>query len=351
MDARYLAVYRIYGINSLPEDREAELLRVPALSARAFLTTQPDVHCLHMDRQTATGSAALRALVGGTDRQQFLEEAIRSLRERRGKEGVGIFLIIEAQSNFDPPDLTNRADRDDFIVCFDQGPAESFRAQLRSTVDAILTAITLAMPSNRSREIKKVGDIAYFLDSQSGKPIYTLAFRGSARATVSGGADVAWVKLAGGYSQQIASDKRMATVARLLVQSLETGSSNLRSFIAAWSALEVFTNVVFKDSYEEQWVSLLATGTPAAAKKYFQRLQDVMKDKYRLLDKFLVVASLLDEKAAEHDTGEFMRVKDVRDRFFHTMEIEESALPSQAIQALVQKYLRLHVERGTPVRP
>jgi len=67
-----------------------------------------------------------------------------------------------------------------------------------------------------------------------------------------------------------------------------------------------------------------------------------MKDKYNLFDKFVVIASLLDENPAEKDILEFKRLKNVRDNFFHGEKA--AALPVEQAQNLLRKYLTLHLE-------
>src|ERR1700746_1278998 len=41
------------------------------------------------------------------------------------------------------------------------------------------------------------------------------------------------------------------------------------------SALETFVKVVFKDHYEQEWLTKLKSGTPSSAYRYFDRLQEV----------------------------------------------------------------------------
>ena len=139
----------------------------------------------------------------------------------------------------------------------------------------------------------------------------------------------------------------MCKVANLLIQSLETGTDELRSFIAAWAALEIFVNSQFKGEYDRKWQDMLASDTPASSQIFFERLMNVMKGKYSLFDKFVVVASLLDEHSAENDIVEFKRLKGIRDNFFHGEEAqgeEGAVLPVEQVQNMLRKYLTLHLE-------
>ena len=84
-------------------------------------------------------------------------------------------------------------------------------------------------------------------------------------------------------------------------------------------------------------------GAPTAAKPVFTRFKDVMSDKYRLADKFLVIASVLDSAAAADDCAEFMRLKQFRDGLLHALDNPASPLPTDAVQKLVLKYMKLHL--------
>jgi hypothetical protein len=135
----------------------------------------------------------------------------------------------------------------------------------------------------------------------------------------------------------------MARPTSLLITSLEQATDELQGFIAAWSALEIFVNASFKDTYEARWFEVMEDGAPASAKPVFERFQEVMRDKYRLADKFLVVASVLDPDTATDDAKEFRRLKKFRDELLHALNTPSSTLPTVAVQKLLLKYMKLHL--------
>ena len=59
-----------------------------------------------------------------------------------------------------------------------------------------------------------------------------------------------------------------------------------------------------------------------------------MKGRYSLFDKFVVIASLLDENSAEKYIEEFKQLKIIRDNFFHGAEAVP--LPVGAAQYLLR---------------
>ena len=120
-------------------------------------------------------------------------------------------------------------------------------------------------------------------------------------------------------------------------------AASVCQFIAAWLALEIFVNASFKATYESRWFDIMENGAPAAAKPVFERLRDVMRDKYRLADKFLVIASVLDSDAAAMDIDEFRRLKGIRDSLLHALETP-AHLPTESVQKLLLKYMTLHLD-------
>jgi hypothetical protein len=341
MEAKYLALYRLHGIASLPENKDLELLLLPKLNARAVLTTRPDAHCIHLDTQNALRTMILNNINGRPsedDPAAVIQANMTSLREARSREGTGVFLIINAEDDIGELDFTYREDRDDVIWCMDAFSKTYFPDKLKKAIDGVVAAISLSLDPNKSCNISRLGDVTYAIDTESHKPIYSFSHNFSVDATVTGPLNDQTPEFVRTHAARLGEHKRLTPIVRLLVRSYET-----RSFIQAWSAFEIFIVVVFKDHYEQEWLTKLKSGTPSSADRYFDRLQSVMKDKYRTSDKFLVIASLLDDSAADTDASEFKQLKDLRDRFFHTAEVPETDVPVEKIQHLLRKYLRLHL--------
>ena len=75
---------------------------------------------------------------------------------------------------------------------------------------------------------------------------------------------------------------------------------------------------------------------------FLERIKDVMKDKYRLTDKFSLVASFLSNEITD-DINLFKRLKNIRDNISHGKEFDEETLPVEDARKLVSKYLRNHM--------
>ncbi len=131
----------------------------------------------------------------------------------------------------------------------------------------------------------------------------------------------------------------LKVVSHLLSRSLRT-TDDLQAFLTAWAALEILIAKSFKSTYEPKLYEAL--GSMTAAGRFLDRVRDVMKDKYNIRDKFVVLSSSLDAINSEKDIQEFKDIKSERDGI-HEMRLKVSGYPTQRVQNLLRKYLRLHL--------
>ena len=206
-------------------------------------------------------------------------------------------------------------------------------------------ALGLSLPPNADRRIRKVGDVVYLIDPDNGKPVYTFSFQmGHPKAFVSGPLTQSAIAETVTLAPKLATDIAGARPISLLITSLDDTADDLLAFIAAWTALQIFIEANFKSTYETRWFTIMADGAPASSEPVFKRFKEVMSDKYRLADKFLVIASVLDPGGADDDDREFRRLKKFRDGLLHALDTHSSPLPTEAVQNLLLKYMRLHFD-------
>jgi hypothetical protein len=87
-------------------------------------------------------------------------------------------------------------------------------------------------------------------------------------------------------------------VIRLINESLSPDQDRMRRFLSAWMALEVFVNKTF-DSYRRRLWQVFSNGlTPTVQRRYLDRIHQVMEDKYRLSDRFVLIAT--EARSGEH---------------------------------------------------
>jgi hypothetical protein len=89
---------------------------------------------------------------------------------------------------------------------------------------------------------------------------------------------------------------------------------------------------------------MLEEGNPEVQRKYLRRIREVMKDKYRLADKFAVISLRLSPDSGDEDLEQMLKVKKIRDKLLHGDVIDEASLPVKIIRDLASKYLRFHLE-------
>lgn len=142
----------------------------------------------------------------------------------------------------------------------------------------------------------------------------------------------------------LAASPKLQKAASLLVESLDRGTSPLRAFIAAWSALEIFVNVAFKERHHDLLIAALSASTPALKIGVVPRIEEVMVDKYRLSDKFAAIAAFLTPDSVEADLKIFAGLKKERDAYFHGDQLESVEAHAEEAQKLLRRYLGLELD-------
>ena len=201
---------------------------------------------------------------------------------------------------------------------------------------------SLSISTNPEYHAEKVSSGIYFIDSNE-KPLYSLTFQGGrARAIVSKTIDFEKEKEISKLIGLSNENKQLKTPFRLLTQSLETTQDELRAFIFAWTALEILVNKIFT-TYEEKFISnVIDDQNSHGVNQFLTRIKDVMKDKYRITDKFSLMASFLSDEATE-DIELFKSMKKIRNDISHGNEFNEETLPVENARKLVAKYLMGHM--------
>jgi hypothetical protein len=351
MEARYIAIWKLHGASTLAAESSAlELARLRNPTLVAIVTADPEPFFLHIDQFAVIGSRLWKGLMGaftpdqgGTFEGWFASELGKVKASRANQKGV--FLVFEGETNAPTADFRMRRDTEMLAVCFDAIDKSGIREVFRPAIQSVMAILSLSLPANVDRQIERIGEVIYLVEPNSEKPIYTFNVEfGAARASLASALTGTIVWDAAKRILRIVDDKTFARPASLLITSLNRATDALQAFISAWSALEIFVNANFKATYEAQWFDIMENGAPLAAKPVFERFKDVMSDKYRLADKFLIIASVLDANGAATDAGEFRQLKFVRDRVSHALETPEH-LPTEAVQRLLLKYMLLHIDR------
>jgi hypothetical protein len=122
--ARFTAIYRLHGANTLPEEAEsADLAALLNPTLTATLTTDPEADFLHVDRFAALGAQLLKGLFAPNKESSLhdrLAAEIEDVKARRArKTRTGIFLVLDGETDIPAPEFRARRDTDEWAVALD----------------------------------------------------------------------------------------------------------------------------------------------------------------------------------------------------------------------------------------
>jgi len=325
---RYTEIYSINGINLPYNESEKELIVDSIKGLRAVLTTHPNSYAFEGDRSLAVAGMMKRGFLNLEPRsdefKQHIANEVDEIQTRRAnKFGAGTFLVVigeEIIPSFSPFSFEGKAedieDFRDFLVCFDGSDGadkEEIRSRFHSKTTALLNSIAVIMGSVVG--IKKVKNFVIFL-REDDKPIYSYTVSGSAQVYTSKPVSDDTLPLIESLYLQLAEDKTLQRVQRLLRSSFETGDDRLRSFLDVWMAFEIFINKIFV-FYQNRFLnSLFKEGHTELQKKCIERIKEVMKGKYQLIDKFAEISFLL----TPDTTGEDLEIIQKANKIFVSYE-------------------------------
>ncbi|MEW5943813.1 MAG: hypothetical protein AB1710_08180 [Pseudomonadota bacterium] len=348
----YIVAWSVVGGVNLPKDSQPiELYR--SEHCRFVLTNTPDDLLAEIDRGSAVGRLMLKGLFGQSKAAKFpvaLAAEIGEIKaERAKKAGAQAVLVVEANGQIDATLTKPVGELEDFIVTFDAVDKQAVARIHRDEIEAMKLAV--AFESETPSRFASLAEGTYLIN-EAGKTVYSISFSMSGEATVSTvlsdeGAD----RISARYAMlQQAND--LESVERLFAQMSDYGTDRLKAFLSGWAALEILVAKAFK-RYEHAFLSPLTNaGQTTLRESFLDRIKDVMKDKYRLTDKFLAVAAVLFPGAPDNeiqaDFDKFKQLKQLRDSISHGEEFSEKNLPVHELAAMLRKYVLAHIATPNP---
>ena len=256
--------------------------------------------------------------------------------------GQGVFVVFEAEGEVESFEPRNKREMPDFIIAIDGAPKKTIRSKYQAPINGLLASFALG--SDQICGVKKVTDGVIFFN-EDGKPVYSYTFEMTGKAILSTGLKEDSITFVMNNAKALGKHQLLVDSARLLSRSFDEGSDDLQSFLSVWAGLEIFVSKNFKE-YEEVAFKKLSGGSAAAElTKLLQHIKNVMKDKYRLTDKFSLVSFELSPETSKEDIRRFEDIKDIRDKLMHGHDIAISSLPTEDTRKLLRKYLKLHAQR------
>lgn len=339
----YTAAWAVVGGISLRQDSlPIELAR--SRESWFLLTRDPDAVLARVDEGSAIGRLMLKGFVGQRGAADFpaalaagIEEIKAERKERIGGQAV---LLFQAQGEIDATLKEPLREHDTFIVTFDAVEKRRVKQLHQADIEAMKVAI--AFESDAPSQFADLTDGTYLL-TEAGKIVYSISFSMSAEASSSISlSDEAAKRISARYAALNEADD-LDSVERLFSQMAEYGADRLKAFLSGWAALEILIAKSFK-SYEQAFLSPFTKAEqPTLRERFLERIKGVMKDKYRLTDKFIAVTAVLFPGAADgdvrYDYENFCKPKNLRDSIFHGELFSEKELPVHELAALLRKYV------------
>lgn len=345
----YVEAWSVFGIVLPAETQMIELCRRDCF--RFVLTRDPDTLLTSVDRGAAIGYLMMTGGIGMEDLDVALSSQIEKIQaERRQKIMNQAVLVVEAQRDIEVPlKERNYREFDKFVVTWDAIDKQEFAKGHRSDVEAIKVA--LAFECDTPPRFTQLSRGTYLTDAQ-GKTVYSFSISGmSADMFASRSLAVHAVDQISARYRLLRQDRDMQSVQRLFSEMADYGNDPLKAFLSGWAALEILISKSFK-KYEEVFLSpLTEAGQRSTRERFLNRIKEVMKDKYRLSDKFAAVAAVLFPDAPDDeidgDFHKFSEIKKFRDSIYHGEEFSENDLPVHEISALLRKYLLGYVNASS----
>lgn len=339
----YTAAWAVVGGITLRE--ESPLIELASSeSARFILTRDSDMFLAKVDEASAVGRLMLKGVVGQrrwTDFQKVLASEVEEIRmERRKKAGVRAILLFQAQGEIEASAKEPLCECDTFIITFDAIEKNRVRQLHQTDIEAMKVAV--AFESDAPARFIYLTDGIYLLND-IGKPVYSFSFSETGEGFVSTSlSEEAATRISARYAA-LSLESDLDSVERLFSQMAEYGADRLKAFLLGWTALEILIAKSFK-SYEQAFLSPFTNAEqPTLRERFLTRIKGVMKDKYRLTDKFIAVTAVLfpkiEDAEVDRNCADFRELKKLRDSIFHGEPFSEKDLPVHKMAALLRKYV------------
>ncbi|MGA1860363.1 hypothetical protein VH569_30640 [Azospirillum sp. 11R-A] len=260
-----------------------------------------------------------------------------TMRSYQIHSDLNAILYISVLKSFSIEDLDNF--KDDEGINLEKLPHKSISSR---AFGVTASAISLARYSKISKEFEFIFEGYYVLNIANGNHTNVNNRRRIHDRMISNILEEE-IQTAVQLSKFFQDNNELTLVIDLYSKSMEPYELGfLHAFISAWTALEVFIATQFKKIQGNVNITL----NEAPVHDIFsKRIHEVMKDKYRLLDKFSALSSHLNDPNANEHINLLKKSKIIRDGFFHSMSCSIQDLPLNDIQYLVDKYLKLYLTK------
>lgn len=349
MEYTYKAIFNYEGISHPSNKPALTIYQSDTISVTITSKENLDDICQDIDRKGAYGNVILRALHREGREEELrneLPKIISEIQTERAKTyTTGDCLIIEIIGETEITlNEKYHTEIDGIHIYFDALNREEIQSKHKKTIDSTLASVSLALDSRE--RIHKVADGIHCLHVD-GKPIMSFTMTaGRANVILSRNIDDKTTNLMSQLITSSISDKNLQSSFRLYNRSLNKNESRFKAFMNSWMALEIFTVKMFSEFESIYATSLEKNHETKALGSFLQRTKEVMKGKYRIADKFTLIAAFVSD-STDDDIATFKRIKRTRDDISHGVEVNDDDLPLEELRQLTGNTLKNYLlKRG-----
>jgi len=331
----HTVLYKVNGINAAPGQHDVRIYDMPGIEA--WLTADADRWGFKVERKAAITQFMMSRSFQA--KETSLEDTIKSAQaEKTARFGQGLYLVIVITGKHEGvPEVT--AENGEYVVGYDAVDNDSIRTNNKEILDKIVLAFCMANQEKVS-VILRTNDVYYELD---GRLYYNFNAKASMNLTISRQVDEAYLQGLGNVFKTW-MDKTLPKKLESLYAKVQIEDDKMKAFLFAWTGLEIFVNTSF-EKYKREFYADIKKNEPPIRQKFYERIQDVMKDRYNPRDKFNIICARLSPPEPEADMKAFQSFQELRNKMSHGEEINEDLLPTQEVREFLEKYLKYDAER------
>jgi hypothetical protein len=347
MKFRYIAAYLVEGLQS-PADGPLLLFSDAQQGKKVFLTGYTHDSLNHIDSVHTIG-IALTAMFRGEawDPNQFGPYLAETQQDRIRRYGdSAAFLVVEASHEADAASIgtIGQSEDRDYCLAITNGFKDAARERHKHFLDQSQIFLSFAMPSVAGFEETGSCIVA---DHPSGKPLYVLSASMTGRLSLSSPIPEDGPEQFATLFQHSGELDSFQTVFRLSACSASNARDNLRAYLFAFTALEVFVCKCIH-WYKTQLEGLTERDHSPKIHTYIERLRQ-RKEEHVLSYKFALIASFLALDNLDETITKFDQAKKCRNDIVHGAPFDEAALPIDKVRNWLGELMRLHLARVDPV--
>lgn len=340
----FVSVHRIVGLTNagLEDDKQIDL---GDPSAKAVLTINPEPYLTAVDQRQAVGNLALRSLIGQRgdgETGKLLDEIARTIAaERATKHSLpAACIVVSASGRVTTTEGAISRDLGDSVLVFDAVDKEAIKGRHHAIVRDVLTATALVVDQT-TLDIVPVAE-GVTLSLPDGRPLHSLAFRGSAKMSTARPATDADLKAMATIFRKVRAMPSLSTPSWLLADALRSGDDDLQGFVLAWAGLEILIKKHASGYEDGQWMAGVGADLLPAAQALHDGFVKAKRLNYRLLEQ--LEALLIIRKAADR-TDLLRDVAEIKNQFreplFHQGILPRAGFPTERVVRLTRRLMEV----------